>query len=309
MHVDVRRGLVFFDRSDRGMNFPSPTRYDPWTGRSLPVAGARHDDVVSDVSRDGGRLVLHSADPLAVRGTRRSRITFLAEGVPPRTTDRFLSNWSVLDPGGRRALVGTINGKGRPVVLDTAAGEVVATMAGDVGAAFGEADPVGGRLWAPDFGAENALLSVDCATGRFEAVTAAVGGPVTRVRFTRDAGSLLIVGERGTLSRHDRDGSVIWSRDMSGIGRVGAGDLFLNAAGSHVLLSLWETRNSEWGEDLVIELGRGQVERSITRHRGPPSRLAADWFGDGVLTYAGEIVDFFSGEVVGGISPESGGTA
>lgn len=92
---------------------------------------------------------------------------------------------------------------------------------------------------------------------------------------------------------------MIWSTDVSTIGRIGAGSMFLNQANSHLLISLPDSTNSEWGEDVVIGLDDGHVVASIPRYQGSPARLAADWFGDHVLTYAGEIVDFFSGKVVG----------
>lgn len=299
MYVDVRRDLVFFDRSDGGLNVSSLTRYDPLTGRSRPVEGAQPDDVVCDVSRGDGRVALRSAEWVTVRGASRSRITFLTEGAPPRTTDRILSHWSVFDPSGRYALTGILNGKGRPVVMDASTCGIVATMARQVDARFGAVDPVDGRLWVPDARAKNALLSVDCATGDMVRVEVPVGAGVQRVQFTQDGSSLLVVSQAGALSRHARDGSVIWTVDVSGIGRIGAGDVFPNQAGSHLLLSLPESRNSEWGEDIVVGHGDGRIEASIPRRRGPPARLAAAWFGDRVLTHAGEVVDFFSGTVTG----------
>lgn len=305
MFVDIRRGLVFFDRSDRGMNGPPLARYDFRTGLLRPVESARQDDIVCDVSRDGARLALRSADWLAIRGTNRSRVGFLTGERTPCVTDKILSHWSVFAPDGRRALVGMLNGKARPVVIDAATCDILATMKRDVDARSGEIDPGDGRLWAPDARAENALLSVDCATGGFDRLMMPVGGRITRIRFARDGRSVIVVGEKGTLSRHLADGSVIWTVDISGIGKVGAGNLFLNETGSHLLLSLPASVNSEWGEDIVVGMERGAIETRIVRHRAPPARLAADWFGDRLLTYAGEIVDFFSGEIVERLSTAS----
>lgn len=298
MYVNIRRGLAFFDRSDRVLGSPSLTRYDTRTGFLHPVEGARHDDVVCDVSQDGKRLILRSAERLTVRGHNRSRITVLADGMPPRMTDRVFSHWSVLDPDGRYALVGTLNATARPLVMDTATCDPVATARPGIDARFGELDPVEGRLWVPHTRFDSTVLSVDCATGSTNKVRLPAGNRIMRIRFARDGSSLLAVGEKGTLSRHRRDGSVVWLIDVSGIGRVGAGDLFLNETGSHLLLSLPESKNSEWGEDVIVGTDRGHVEQTIPKHRGPPARLAADWFGDHLLTHAGEIVDFFSGRVV-----------
>ena len=299
MYVDVRRGLVFFDRSDRVLKAQSLTRYDPVTGQLHPLQGARPDDMVCDVSRDGTCLSLRSVDWLIVRGTNRSRVGFLSEDAPPCTTDRVLSHWSVFDPSGRRALTGILNGKERPVVMDTMNCEIVATMARKIDARYGAVDPVHGRLWVPDARSKNSLLSVDCATGELDQIAMPAVAWAQRVRFTQDGASLLVLSQLGVLSRHERDGSMIWSMDMSKIGKIGAGSMFLNEVASHLLISLPDSKNSRWGEDVVLNLDNGRVEVSIRRHQGPPARLASDWFGDRVLTYAGEIVDFFSGEVVG----------
>ncbi|MFK3647571.1 YncE family protein [Lysobacter enzymogenes] len=297
MYVDIRRGLVFFDRSDRVLGAPPLRRYDPGDGRLYAVPGASDDDVVCDVSRDG-RLALRSAEWLAVRGANRSRLGFVSAGQAPSVSERLLSHWSVFDPSGQRALVGTLNGKARPVTMDTATCEVLATMAREVDARNGEIDPDDGRLWVPDPRKADAVLRVDCADASAERVALAVGGAVVRVRFARDGASLLVVGERGTLSRHARDGTTLWSLDFSAIGDTGAGHLFLNQAGTHALLSLPASKRSGWGEDLVVELERGRIEANLLRQPGPPARLAADWFGDRVLSHAGEILDFFSGNIV-----------
>ena len=299
MHVDIRRGLAFFDQSDRVLGRPSLTRFDARTGLLQPVEGARDDDVVCDVSRDGKHLLLRSAERLVVRGRDRSRITILTKGAPACTTERINSHWSVLAPMGRFALVGTLNANGRSIVMETATCEPVALARVGIDARFGEVDPLDGRLWAPHTHLKGTVLSVDCATGDTGKTRFATGSVIVRVRFAPDGASLLAVGEKGTLSRHGRDESLIWSIDISGIGPVGAGDLFLNQAGSHVLFSLMESRNSEWGEDLIVSMARGTIEETILRRRGPPSRLMADWFGDHALTYAGEIIDFFTGRVVG----------
>jgi hypothetical protein len=58
-------------------------------------------------------------------------------------------------------------------------------------------------------------------------------------------------------------------------------------------------------EDMIISVDKGEVEKAIVRHRGPPARLASDWFGDRLLTHSGEVVDFFSGEVLGTAVPRS----
>ena len=298
MHVDIRRGLAFFDQSDRVLGRPSLTRFDARTGLLHPVEGARDDDVVCDVSRDGRRLLLRSAASHVVRGRSRSRITVLADGVPACATERMNSHWSVFDPAGRFALVGTLTMMGGSIVMDAATCAPVTTKRAGVDARFGGIDPIEGRLWVPHTHLKDTVLSVDCATGSVAKVRLAAGSRIVRVRFAHDGASLLAVGEKGTLSRHGRDGSLIWSVDVSELGSVGAGDLFLNEDGSHVLLSLLSSKNSESGEDLVVGMARGTVERTILRHRGPPARLMADWFGNHVLTYAGEIVDFFTGRFV-----------
>ncbi len=299
MHVDIRRGLAFFDQSDRVLGRPSLRRFDVRTGLLHPVEGARDDDVVCDVSRDGKHLLLRSAEWLIVRGFNRSRITVLAEGVPACTTERIWSHWSIFEPAGRFALVGTLNLTGGPVVLDTATGGAVASARAGIDARFGKVDPLDGRLWVPHTRFRGTVLCVDCATGGTAKLRLAIGSVIVRVRFARDGTSLLAAAEQGTLSRHARDGSLIWSIDVSGIGPIGAGDFFLNEAGSHVLLSLLASKNSEWGEDLVVDLASGTIAGTILRHRGPPARLMTDWFGDHVLTYTGELIDFFTGQVVG----------
>lgn len=170
MYVDIRRGMVFFDRSDHAMKALSPTRYCPVTGQLQPVQGARPDDMVCDISRDGTCLSLRSVDRLIVRGANRSRVSFLSEGAPASSTDQVLSHWSVLDPSGYRALTGTLNGKERPVVMDTATCEIVATMARKIDARDGAVDPVHGWLWVPDARYRHSLLSVDCTTGDLDRI-------------------------------------------------------------------------------------------------------------------------------------------
>lgn len=66
MYVDVRRHTVFFDQTDRFLPQPGLARYDPASGQLLAVPGAQAGDVVNDVSRDGNRLALASADQAAV---------------------------------------------------------------------------------------------------------------------------------------------------------------------------------------------------------------------------------------------------
>jgi hypothetical protein len=302
MYIDIRRGLAFFDRSDRTMNGPPLSRYDPRTGVLHPVPGADPGDLVCDVSRDGDRLALRSTEWLAVRGTNRSRVSFLTEGHAPCTTDRVLSHWSIFAPDGQYALVGTLNGKARPVVMDAATCEILATMPRNIDARYGDVAPGDGMLWVPDSRAEGALLVVDCATGGFGRIRVPVGARITRVRFTRDGSSIIVVSEKGILSRCGLDGAAIWTVDISGIGKVGAANLFLNESGSHILLSLPASVNSAWGEDIVVETKRGLVEANIIRSQAPPARLAGDWFGDCLLTHAGEIVDFFSGAIVDRLS-------
>ncbi len=299
MHVDIRRGLAFFDRSDRVLGRPSLTRFDARTGRLHPVEGAREDDVVCNVSRDGRRLLLRSAEGLFVWGRSRSRITVLTEGVPACATERINSHWSVFDPTGQFALVGRLNMTGGFIVMDTATCKPIALTRVGVDARFGEVDPLDGRLWVPHTPFKDRVLSVDCATSRTAKVRLAVGSVVVRVRFARDGESLLAVGEKGTLSRHGSDGSLVWSVDVSGFGPVASGHFFLNESGSHVLLSLLASKTSEWGEDLIVDMARGTVEGTILRHRGPPARLMADWVGDHVLIHAGELIDFFTGRIVG----------
>ena len=63
----------------------------------------------------------------------------------------------------------------------------------------------------------------------------------------------------------------------------------------------WE-HDRAWGEDIIVSADKGRVEKTLVRHQGPPARLAADWFGDHLLTYTGEIVDFFDGKVVGNVN-------
>lgn len=284
------------------MHAPPLSRYDPRTGLLHPVAGADPGDLVCDVSRDGERLALRSDEWLAVRGTNRSRISFLTEGRAPCTTDRILSHWSIFDASGQYALVGTLNGKGRPVVVDTATCEILATMPRVVDARCGDVAPGDAMLWVPDSRAEDALLFVDCATGSFGRIGVPVGGRIMRVRFTRDRSSIIVVSEKGMVSRCGLDGSIIWTVDISGVGKVGAANFFFNESGSHLLLSLTASVNSAWGEDIVIETERGRIEANIIRHQAPPARLAGDWFGDHLLTYAGEVIDFFSGEIVDRLS-------
>ncbi|MCE6982855.1 WD40 repeat domain-containing protein, partial [Pseudomonas frederiksbergensis] len=58
------------------------------------------------------------------------------------------------------------------------------------------------------------------------------------------------------------------------------------------------TQHSNWGEDVIIATASGQTETTVVRQKGPPGRLAADWFGDRLLTHRLEVVDFFTGDVV-----------
>ena len=81
-------------------------------------------------------------------------------------------------------------------------------------------------------------------------------------------------------------------------GQVGAGTILFNESGSHLCLPISATQRSGWGEDLIIAADSGRVETAVVRQKGPPARLAADWFGDHLLTHRAEVVDFFTGAVV-----------
>lgn len=100
----------------------------------------------------------------------------------------------------------------------------------------------------------------------------------------------------------DRDGSTIWSTNLAEYAKIGpVATILSNEFGTHIRASLWESKRSEWGEDIIISAKDGRVEKTIPSHKGPPARLATDWFGDRLLTHAGEIIDFFSGEMIGNV--------
>lgn len=185
MYVDIRRDLAFFDRSDRVLGRPSLTRFNARTGLLHPVEGARDDDVVCDISRDGKRLLLRSAEWLIVRNRNRSRITVLTEGVPACMTERIWSHWSIFEPAGRFALVGTLNLTGGSIVLNTATAAAVASARAGIDARFGEVDPIDGRLWVPHTHLKGTLLSVDCSTGSTAKARLAGGSRIVRLRFAR----------------------------------------------------------------------------------------------------------------------------
>ncbi|WP_333975859.1 hypothetical protein [Burkholderia cepacia] len=95
------------------------------------------------------------------------------------------------------------------------------------------------------------------------------------------------------------------SRDMGEFGEVRSTNILFNESGSQLCLPLPETARCNWAEDRVIDSHTGAVEHAIQRHRGPPARLAADWFGDRLLTHGREIVDFYTGKVTDMLSFKS----
>ncbi len=299
MYIDVRRGLVFFDQTDRFLPEPRLTRYDPASGALSPVPGAQADDVVNDVSRDGLGLALASANWVTVRNANRTRLTFVAAGAVAQQTDKLLSFWTRFDPSGRYALASAFNGKRRPVVIDLQSGECSDPIARDLDARFGDMDPVDGGLWAPDERTRDAVLAVDCRSGDIRKVKLPLGDRISRVRFSQDGAVLYVTGANNRLLCCDRDGAVLWSRDIGEYGEVRAGNIHFNEGGTHLCLPLSETPRSNWGEDLIVDARTGAVEHAVLRHRGPPARLASDWFGDRLLTHGGEIVDFHTGALVG----------
>lgn len=297
-HVCKRSSAPRFLRQPpRGhLSVPDALRFRDGTAASS--ARGRPDDMVEDVSPDGSRLALLSSKWITVRGAHRNRISFLQDGASIRETDRFLSWWCRFDPTGSYALVSTYNIKRRPVIVEVETGEFSHPIARDVDARYGDIDPLDGRLWACDERAKDTILSVDCRTGELRKIKIRLGSQVATLRFSVDGNLLFIVGRNGTLICCDRHGSTLWSQTVSEHGEVRGTNIFLNESGSHLCLPILETKRSEWGEDLIVSTGSGRIERSIIRHRGPPARLDANWIGDCALTYAGEIVDFFSGEVV-----------
>ncbi|MDR2307914.1 MAG: hypothetical protein LBE53_12065 [Paucimonas sp.] len=294
MYIDVPRALVFFDQRD---NAPCLLQYQPRSGVLQAPSGARADDTVCHVSAEG-RLALRSLEPITVRGARRSRLGFTCGATLLHETTQYLSFWSRFAPSGRHALVSAFNGKKRPVVIDLDSGAHGAPIARDLDARFGDIDPLQGHLWAPDERTRNRLLKVDCASGEVTSVSLAMGDKIQNLRFARDGQHLFAVGCNSRLLCCDRDGATVWSVDLSEYGHLGAGQLFYNESASHLCLPVSSTPRSNWGEDLIIATANGHLENTVVRHKGPPSRLAADWFGNRLLTHGAEVVDFFTGEVL-----------
>ncbi|MFJ1299299.1 YncE family protein [Pseudomonadota bacterium AL_CKDN230030165-1A_HGKHYDSX7] len=302
MYVDIARGLVFFDGKDilaRQAGLAGLSQYDPATGALTLVAGAQPDDVIDHVSRDERRMALRSSDWITVRNARRSRISVVADGALLQQTDKYLSFWTRLDPGGRFALASVFNGKGKPVVIDLETGEHSAPLSRDADARFGDIDPIGGRLWAPDDRAKDAVLRIDCATGEVQKQVFKAGDKIKRLRFSRDGAFVYVGCANQHLLCFDRDGVQVWSANLGEIGAFHATEIYFNESGSHLCVSLGATPRSSWGEDLVLSAATGVVDCAIERHRGPPARLASDWFGDQVLTHTGEILDFYTGALRG----------
>ena len=297
MYIDVPRRLVFFDQSDL-LRPPHLVRYDPDTAVFSQPAGAQPDDCVRDIARDGRRMALSGVEWQVVRGASRSRLGFVQDGVALHASDKYLSYWSHFDPSGRYALVSVFNGKKRPVIIDLHTGEHSEPIARDLDARFGCVDPLDGMLWAPDERARNSVLRVDCASGAISKLAVALDAKVKSLRFARDGQHVFITGENHRLVCCDREGTTLWSRDIGEHGQVGAGTILFNESGSHLCLPISATQRSGWGEDLIIAADSGRVETAVVRQKGPPARLAADWFGDHLLTHRAEVVDFFTGAVV-----------
>lgn len=294
MYVNVRRRHAFFG-NQLGQICHGLVRYDFETTRLVPLPGGYPDAMVEDVSRDGSRLLLLSSNWITVRSAHRNRISVVQNGAPIRETDRFMSSWCRFDPSGCYALVST---KKRPVVVEVDSGEFSDPIARHVDARYGDIDPLDGRLWACDERSKDTILSVDCRTGDIAKIKVRLGAQASMLRFAADGSCIFIAGRNGVLICTDRDGSTLWSQDFSDYGEVRGGRIRLNESGSHLCLPISETKQSEWGEDLIISTKSGRIESSIIRHRGPPARLWADWLGDCALTYAGEIVNFFTGQIV-----------
>lgn len=294
MYVNVRRRHAFFG-NQLGCICHGLVRYDFETRQLIPLPGGHPDDMVEDVSRDGSRLLLLSSSWITVRGAHRNRISVMQNGTPIRETDRFMSWWCRFDPSGRYALVST---QKRPVVVEVDSGEFSDPIARHVDARYGDIDPLDGRLWARDERSKDTILSVDCRTGDITKIKVRLGAQVSTLRFAADGICIFVAGGNGVLICTDRDGSTLWSLDFSDYGEIRGQRMLLNESGSHLCLPSLETNRCEWGEDLIVATKNGRIERSITRHRGPPARLWADWVGDHALTFAGEIVDFFSGEII-----------
>ncbi|CAI8892947.1 YncE family protein [Pseudomonas donghuensis] len=297
MYIDVPRRLVFFDKSD-SIRPTCLTQYDPDTGALTRPAGPQADDSVCDISRDGRRMALRGCDWQVVRGASRSRLSFLQGCTQLHETDRYLSYWSRLDPSGQYALVSVGNDRKRPVIIDLDSGECSEPIARDVDARFGCIDPEQGKLWAPDERARNSVLTVDCASGEINKISLALEAKVKSLRFSRDGQYLFATGENNRLLCCDRTGATRWARDMGEYGQIGAGNILFNESASHLCMPIPATQRSNWGEDVIIATASGQTETTVVRQKGPPGRLAADWFGDRLLTHRLEVVDFFTGDVV-----------
>jgi len=306
MYVDVRRRLVFLDKSVVATSAAGLVQYDVATGELVPVRGAEADDVVAHATGDGHRLALNSAQWVMARGKNRVRLTFLRDGVRTYQTDKFMLFWTRFDPTGTCALISgnaSRRPSGRPFVIDVETGEVSGPISRHFDARRGDIDPLDGKLWAPDGGSENVLLSVDCHTGAIKKIRiTTTTGRVMRVRFSHDGNSLFATGSNSSVTCCDRNGAAIWSTSLVEYGQNALTDLLLNESGSHLCVPLVSTKRSGWGEDIIVSADKGQVEKTIVRHQGPPARLAADWFGDHLLTYSGEITDFFDGKVVGNVN-------
>jgi hypothetical protein len=303
MYVDVRRRLVFFDKSIRALNIPCLVQHDFATGVLHPVKGAEVDDVVTHATNDGRGLALSSAEWLRVRGKNRHRLTFLRDGGQTYRTDKFMFFWARFDPSGNYALVSGDAARRRPFVIEVNTGDVREQIAQNLDARSGDIDPLDGRLWAPDGRTDNFLLSVDCRTGDIKKIRIPLGGRAARVRFAHDGASLFVIGSNNVIMCCDRDGSIIWSTNFAEYGENIPAFVLSNESGSHLCAPLWKSRRSAWGEDIIISADKGHVEKTIVRHGGPPARLATDWFGDHLLTYSGEIIDFFTGKVIGSVNP------
>ena len=300
--MNVRRRLVFLDQEVNGLNIPGPAQYDVASSELRPVTGALADDVVNDVARDGHGLALSSAKWLMVRGKNRKRLTFLRDGAQTYQTDKFMFFWIRFDPSGKYALVSG-NAANNPFVIEVDAGEVGAKTKRSFDARTGDIDPVDGRLWAPDTRYDNSVLSVDCRTGEIERIKIPAIGRAARVRFSHDGASIFVLGANKSVTRCDRNGSAIWSTSLAEYGQIPLSETLFNESGSHLCVPIAQTKQSKWGEDIIMSMDKGHVEKTVVRHQGPPARLATDWFGDRLLTHAGEIIDFFSGEVVGNVKP------
>lgn len=293
MYIDVPRRLVFFDKDD-SVRPPCLLQYHPDTGALSQPAFAQADDSVWDIAQDGRRIALSGVKWLVVRGASRSRLNFLHDGMALHATQHYLSYWARFDPTARHALVSAFNGKKRPVVIDLHSGEHSDPIERDVDARFGCIDPLHGKLWAPDERARNGLLTVDCASGEVNKVAVSMDAKVRSLRFSRDGHHLFVTGENNRLLCCDREGVTVWSKDVSAYGHVGSGKILFNESGSHLCLPTSPTDHSTLSGDLIIATGSGHTENAIM----PKARLAADWFGDHLLSHRGEVVDFFTGAIV-----------